>query len=42
MLCFQVVDVSDPPVREAGTVQADVDELVTLINIFVLVYSSNS
>ena len=24
----QVVDVSDPPVREAGTVQADVDELV--------------
>ena len=28
MLCFQVVDVSDPPVREAGTVQADVDELV--------------
>ena len=27
-VCFQVVDVSDPPVREAGTVQADVDELV--------------
>merc|ERR1712243_232421 len=25
---IQVVDVSDPPVREAGTVQADVDELV--------------
>merc|ERR1712141_32496 len=26
---IQVVDVSDPPVREAGTVQADVDELVS-------------
>ena len=29
----QVVDVSDPPVREAGTVQADVDELVGLATI---------
>ena len=27
----QVVDVSDPPVREAGTVQADVDELVLFL-----------
>merc|ERR1712203_181803 len=26
---IQVVSVSDPPVREAGTVQADVDELVS-------------
>ena len=30
----QVVDVSDPPVREAGTVQADVDELVGPFNIW--------
>ena len=30
---LQVVSVSDPPVREAGTVQADVDELVGLANI---------
>ena len=27
---------SDPPVREAGTVQADVDELVGLTNIWIL------
>ena len=33
---LQVVSVSDPPVREAGTVQADVDELVGLANIIVI------
>ena len=32
----QIVTVSDPPVREAGTVQADVDELVGLTNIWIL------
>ena len=38
MLCFQVVDVSDPPVREAGTVQADVDELVGPFNTWLDTY----